>query len=309
MLFLDKRCPPLNDDPLLPVAHAPALLQGFVDWRIQAPLDSIARAEGLRGDGGDSGRVSAAFIRRSIWCRRCWCRSKSMREGKASDPFLDCALEPAEDLTEAQRNFILKYFFQAHVERIIHRYPRYRELYERRERRYTVQDLRDLQIFSQIAWFDEDLLARDAELRALIAKGPGIFARGSGDDGAQAERGIEARAAGVSRVRGEGARSRFRRLRSIIRFCRCCAIPISPGPASAGSAAVAISVSRRCAGATGTGARVHRREVRREPEGAVAERRVGFGRCAGAGGGVRIHMVGYGQRSAGSHAGPRRRML
>jgi alpha-amylase/alpha-mannosidase (GH57 family) len=91
--------------------------------------------------------------------------------GKASDPFLDCALEPAEKLSEAQRNFIHKYFFQVHVERIIHRYPRYRELYERRDQRFSVQDLRDLQIFSQIAWFDEDLLGRDPELRALIAKG------------------------------------------------------------------------------------------------------------------------------------------
>ncbi len=33
--------------------------------------------------------------------------------GKASDPFLDCALARAEDLSEAQRNFVLKYFFQA----------------------------------------------------------------------------------------------------------------------------------------------------------------------------------------------------
>jgi alpha-amylase/alpha-mannosidase (GH57 family) len=92
-------------------------------------------------------------------------------DGKASDPFLDCALQPAEELTEAQRNFIVKYFFQVHVERIIHRYPRYRELYERRAQRFSVQDLCDLQIYSQIAWFDEDLLARDEELRALIAKG------------------------------------------------------------------------------------------------------------------------------------------
>jgi alpha-amylase/alpha-mannosidase (GH57 family) len=92
-------------------------------------------------------------------------------EGKASDPFLDCALAPAETLTEAQRTFIAKYFFQTHVERIIYRYPRYRELYENRARRFSVEELRDLQIFSQIAWFDEDVLARDEELRALIRKG------------------------------------------------------------------------------------------------------------------------------------------
>ena len=92
-------------------------------------------------------------------------------EGKASDPFLDCAVTPAEELTEAQRAFIAKYFFQAHVERIIHRYPRYRELYEKRDQRFSVPELRDLQIYSQIGWFDEDLLARDEELKILIARG------------------------------------------------------------------------------------------------------------------------------------------
>jgi alpha-amylase/alpha-mannosidase (GH57 family) len=92
-------------------------------------------------------------------------------EGKASDPFLDCALAPAEQLTEAQQSFIAKYFFQVHVERIIYRYPRYRELYEKRDQKFSVQELRDLQIYSQLAWFDEDLLAHDAELRALVQKG------------------------------------------------------------------------------------------------------------------------------------------
>ena len=51
--------------------------------------------------------------------------------GKASDPFLECALARAEDLSEAQRNFVLKYFFQANYDRLICRHPRYRELHER----------------------------------------------------------------------------------------------------------------------------------------------------------------------------------
>jgi alpha-amylase/alpha-mannosidase (GH57 family) len=90
--------------------------------------------------------------------------------GKASDPFLDCAIAPAEELTEAQRNFMLRYFFQVNIERVMARYPRYRELYEKRER-LSIQDLRDLQILSQLAWFDEDLLIRDRELAALVQKG------------------------------------------------------------------------------------------------------------------------------------------
>lgn len=94
-------------------------------------------------------------------------------KGTASDPFLDCALAAAEELSEAQKNFVLKYFFQANVDKIIRRYPRYFELYEKRGNRdaFSVQDWRDLQIFSQIAWFDEDLLARDPELIELIRKG------------------------------------------------------------------------------------------------------------------------------------------
>ena len=90
--------------------------------------------------------------------------------GAASDPFLDVAIAPAESLNEAQRSFMLRYLFQANVPRIISRYPRYKELYEKRDR-FSVQDLRDLQVLSQIAWFDEDVLARDEELRELIRKG------------------------------------------------------------------------------------------------------------------------------------------
>jgi len=98
------------------------------------------------------------------------CQIEEYASGKASDPFLDCALARAEDLTEAQRNFVLKYFFQANVEHLIYRYARYRELYEKRDR-FSAQDLRDLQVLSQMVWFDEDLLARDRELQQLVRKG------------------------------------------------------------------------------------------------------------------------------------------
>src|ERR1700682_416213 len=91
--------------------------------------------------------------------------------GTASDPFFECAAMPAEALTEAQRTFVLRYFFQANVDKLISRYPRYFELYERRRERMSIQDLRDLQILSQVAWFDEDLLAQDDELKELIRKG------------------------------------------------------------------------------------------------------------------------------------------
>ena len=38
-------------------------------------------------------------------------------------------------------------------------------------RRFRTQDFRDLQVFSQLAWFDEEFRATDPEVRELFAKG------------------------------------------------------------------------------------------------------------------------------------------
>jgi alpha-amylase/alpha-mannosidase (GH57 family) len=100
----------------------------------------------------------------------------------ASDPFFDVAALPAEDLTDQQRTFALRYLFQSNLDRMIRRYPRYLELYEQRERgeNFSAADLRDLQVLSQIAWWDEDLLARDGHLQSLVAQGRG-FSRSDQD--------------------------------------------------------------------------------------------------------------------------------
>src|SRR5579864_1810612 len=100
--------------------------------------------------------------------------------GKARDPFLDCAVKPAESLTEAEQEFVLRYFFQAYPGRMIYRYPSYGELYDawqrssrapqRARRIFSTQDLRDLQVLSQLTWFDEEFQAHDPEVKALIAK-------------------------------------------------------------------------------------------------------------------------------------------
>lgn len=100
--------------------------------------------------------------------------------GQASDVFLRRALRPAEDLTEEERAFILQYFFQANPSRIIYRYPRYGELYEawqaadrnpqRARRLFSAQSMRDLQVLSQIAWFDEEFQDHDEDVRQLVTK-------------------------------------------------------------------------------------------------------------------------------------------
>ena len=101
--------------------------------------------------------------------------------GDAQDPFLRCALKPAETLTIDEQAFILKYFFQANAGRLIYRYPRYGELFdawraadqnaERARRSFSPAAMRDLQVLSQLAWFDEIVLECDPAVRALVEKG------------------------------------------------------------------------------------------------------------------------------------------
>ncbi len=100
--------------------------------------------------------------------------------GAANDPFLNVALKPAESLTPDEQAFILRNFFMANPGRMIYRYPRFGELYNAYQAQKDVangrtsfgtQDFRDLQVLSQVAWFDEEFLDHDPEVRALVEKG------------------------------------------------------------------------------------------------------------------------------------------
>jgi alpha-amylase/alpha-mannosidase (GH57 family) len=99
--------------------------------------------------------------------------------GTAQDPFLTVAAKPAKDLTQKERRFALQYLFQANHANVIGRYPRYRELLEKfrehgyvpekAEKYFEVQHFTDLQVLSQIAWFDEFFL-EDKDVADLIKK-------------------------------------------------------------------------------------------------------------------------------------------
>jgi alpha-amylase/alpha-mannosidase (GH57 family) len=105
--------------------------------------------------------------------------------GEASDPFLKVASKPAADLTPEERKFALAYLFQANTTHLVGRYPRYNELWHRFESvgrnperaigMFQTQDLADLQVLSQIAWFDEYFL-HEPEVAALVRKGRGYTA-------------------------------------------------------------------------------------------------------------------------------------
>lgn len=100
--------------------------------------------------------------------------------GTAQDPFLSVAAKAANELSAEEQRFALQYLFQANPRNLIGRYPRYQELWqrfrehgdhpERAQRYFQPQDFTDLQVLSQLAWFDEFFL-EEKDIAALVAKG------------------------------------------------------------------------------------------------------------------------------------------
>ena len=99
--------------------------------------------------------------------------------GRTQDPFFAVASKPARDLTPDERRFALQYLFQANPVHLIGRYPRYAELWDRfqgvgsnpdrADRFFQRQDYTDLQVLSQLAWFDEFFL-QEPEIAGLVRK-------------------------------------------------------------------------------------------------------------------------------------------
>src|SRR5690242_10873789 len=87
--------------------------------------------------------------------------------GKAKDPWRDLIAKPARDFSPHDKEFALTYLFQANHTHQVGRYPRYLELLQKRAQykavtaavpHFNVQDFADLQVLSQLAWFDEFFL-------------------------------------------------------------------------------------------------------------------------------------------------------
>lgn len=89
------------------------------------------------------------------------------------------AFKPAEELNAEEQSQLLTFAFQLNHENLLGRYPRFRELFDRSHfaagpsvnaHRLMPQDLLDLQVLSQLAWFDEIYLAGDPEIKQLVGK-------------------------------------------------------------------------------------------------------------------------------------------
>jgi alpha-amylase/alpha-mannosidase (GH57 family) len=100
--------------------------------------------------------------------------------GEAQDPFFEVVSRPAPDLTRGEKEFAVASLFQGNLQNVIGRYPRYRELWEKFQNLSGVParaaplfqdaEIADLQVLSQIAWFDEFWL-QDPAISQLVKKG------------------------------------------------------------------------------------------------------------------------------------------
>jgi len=99
----------------------------------------------------------------------------------AREPAYDLAFKPASNLTAAEREALLASAFQINYDNLLNRYPRFRELWEKSKKSglmtaakvFTPQEILDLQVLSQVAWFDEIFLADDPQVVRLVKKGRG----------------------------------------------------------------------------------------------------------------------------------------
>src|SRR5271168_769931 len=100
--------------------------------------------------------------------------------GKFREPWFELAFAAADTLKHEQKREILERAFQVN-EIYVQRWPRFSDLQtqvrsagaEACAARFSEQDWRDLQLLSQLAWMDEEYIAKDPVVNLLAAKGTG----------------------------------------------------------------------------------------------------------------------------------------
>ncbi len=98
---------------------------------------------------------------------------------RAHEESYELAFKPARDITPPEIEALVGYAFQVNYEHLLCRYPRFKELFEKStgrrkpwpERLAGLQEILDLQVLSQLVWFDELYLTGDPQISALAARG------------------------------------------------------------------------------------------------------------------------------------------
>jgi alpha-amylase/alpha-mannosidase (GH57 family) len=101
--------------------------------------------------------------------------------GNFRESWFEIAFAPADSLTPEQKREALERAFQLN-ENFLQRWPRFQELRsqvlsagaEACIAHFGLRDWRDLQVLSQLAWMDEEYLAKDPIVSALAGKGNGF---------------------------------------------------------------------------------------------------------------------------------------
>ncbi len=104
--------------------------------------------------------------------------------GQFHEPWFDLAYRPADKLTAEDKAEILLRAFQVNRENLMSRWPRFVELFEWAQTAgdsavstFAPRDWRDLQLLSQLAWTDEEWLAKDPVITRLSKKGANFTER------------------------------------------------------------------------------------------------------------------------------------
>jgi alpha-amylase/alpha-mannosidase (GH57 family) len=104
---------------------------------------------------------------------------EELASGQFDSPGFRLVFLPAEELEDEEKRELLERAFQVNLQTILRRWPRFVELLDRRNEEgleeaahaFGPRDWRDLQVLSQLAWFDEEYLARDPVVSDLARKG------------------------------------------------------------------------------------------------------------------------------------------
>jgi alpha-amylase/alpha-mannosidase (GH57 family) len=99
--------------------------------------------------------------------------------GKFEDDWLDLDRKDPAHMSQEEQSFLLSIFFSVYPERHIRPHPRFQELFIRRDEelrapnpgRFSVQELRDLQVWFLLAWCGHCLRRDSAFIRGLLEKG------------------------------------------------------------------------------------------------------------------------------------------
>jgi alpha-amylase/alpha-mannosidase (GH57 family) len=92
---------------------------------------------------------------------------------RVKDYYLILTLKNPKDLSKEERDFIINRFFSVNFERFIRPNRRFAQLYQYKlsKKKFCPQDILDLQVLFNLAWFHPYTIKEDKNLRALMTKG------------------------------------------------------------------------------------------------------------------------------------------